>query len=64
LNDQKCNFNARSSPEAKREIAEAMLQGEFLGIPSVRLDPGLQAIGNGAATVLPWPRSMSCPKKP
>jgi hypothetical protein len=26
--------------------------------------PGLQAIGNGAATVLPWPRSMSCRKKP
>ena len=53
LYHQKRNFNARFSPEAKREIAEAMLQGEFLRVPSVRLDPGLRAIGNGAATVLP-----------
>jgi len=46
LNDQKRNFNARFSPEAKREIAKAMLQGEFLRVPSVRLDPFTRLAGN------------------
>jgi hypothetical protein len=46
LNDQKSNFNARFSPEAKREIAKAMLQGEFLRVPSVRLDPFTGLAGN------------------
>ena len=45
-------MNRIKNPD-RSEIAEAMLQGEFLRVPSVRLDPGLQAIGNGAATVLP-----------
>jgi len=35
-----------------------MLPRELFRVPSVRLDPF-----TGAATVLPWPRSMSCRKK-
>jgi hypothetical protein len=46
LNDQKRNFNARFSPEAKRAIAKAMRQGEFLRVPSVRLDPFTGLAGN------------------
>jgi hypothetical protein len=59
-------MNRIKNPD-RSEIAEARCcrASSCESLQSVLIrSPGLQAIGNGAATVLPWPRSMSCRKKP